>query len=211
MFPLSIVLFPQSQVPLHIFEERYKKLVAECLAQGKTFGINFVENSKLHSIGCTARISEVPRRYPDGKLDVVTEGIKRYQIVSVENPEAFDELLYAQVSWIEDKPELRDTRLATETIRLFNELCEIAYKGTIDTLDAALWIANDRLPSFTIAQKSGLEPDQRQALLGITSENERLSILHNFLSQLLPRVKEIETVNDLVRNDGYIATWNRKK
>ncbi len=211
MFPLSIVLFPQSQVPLHIFEDRYKTLVADCLENGTTFGINFVENSKLHSIGCTARITEVPKKYTDGKMDIVVEGMNRYQIVSVENPDAFDELLYAQVSWIEDKPEIRDIRLATETIRLFNELCELAYKGTIDTLDMALWTGVDRFPSFTIAQKSGLEPDQRQALLGITGENERLGILHNFLSQLLPRVKEIETINDLVRNDGYIATWNRKK
>jgi ATP-dependent Lon protease len=211
LFPLAVVLFPQSQVPLHIFEERYKKLIAECLVKGSTFGINFIENNKLHSIGCTARVAEVTKRYPDGKLDIVTEGIKRYQIVSVDDPGTYDELLYANVSWIEDKKELRDTNLANETIRLFNELCDVAYKGTIDAIDSAVWGDVEKMPSFIIAQKSGLEPDQRQALLGITSENERLSILKNFLSQLLPRVREIEKINDLVRNDGYIVTWNKKK
>lgn len=211
LFPLSVVLFPQSQVPLHIFEERYKKLISECIENGTTFGINFIEDSKLHSIGCTARVAEVTKRYPDGKLDIVTEGVRRYQIVDVDDPGTNEGLLYANITYVEDKPETRDVSLANETIRLFNELCEIAYRGTIDTLDSAIWSSVEKLPSFIIAQKSGLEADQRQALLGITSENERLSIINNFLTQLLPRVRELEKINDLVRNDGYIVTWNRKK
>ena len=210
LFPLAIVLLPQSQVPLHIFEERYKRMVDECLENGTTFGINFIEDSKLHSIGCTARVAEVVKRYDDGQLDIITEGITRYQIVSVDNSDPND-LLYAQVKWITDRDEPRDTELAGEAITLFNELCEVAYNGTIDSLDISEWVQDDRLPSFAIAQKSGLEADQRQALLGITSENERLSILRNFLSQLLPKVKELEKINDLIRNDGYIPHWNRKK
>ena len=210
LFPLAIVLLPQSQVPLHIFEERYKRMVDQCLEQGTTFGINFIEDSKLHSIGCTARVAEIVKRYPDGQLDIITEGIRRYQIVSVDNSDPND-LLYAQVKWITDRDEPRDTELAGEAITLFNELCEVAYNGTIDSLDISEWVQDDRLPSFAIAQKSGLEADQRQALLGITSENERLSILRNFLSQLLPKVKELEKINDLIRNDGYIPHWNRKK
>ncbi len=211
LFPLSVVLFPQSQIPLQIFEERYKKLISDCVANGTTFGINFIEENKLHSIGCTARVAEVTKRYPDGKMDIVTEGIKRYQIVTVDDPGTQDELLHANVTYLEDKPEDRDVTLANETIKLFNDLCEIAYRGTIDTLDTTIWSSIEKYPSFIIAQKSGLEPDQRQALLGITSENERLSIINNFLSQLLPRVRELEKINDLVRNDGYIVTWNRKK
>jgi Lon protease-like protein len=210
LFPLGVVLFPASRVPLHIFEERYKKLCETSLKNHSTFGINYVEEDKLHSIGCTAQIADIIKRYPDGKLDVITEGVRRYEIVKFEQG-SDTELAYATIRWIEDIPEERDEQLAYETINLFNELCEVAYKGTIDTLDASLWKGSDKLPSFTIAQKSGLEADQRQALLAITSENERLSILKNFLSQLLPKVKEVETINDLIRNDGYIVTWNKKK
>jgi Lon protease-like protein len=210
LFPLGVVLFPTSRVPLHIFEDRYKKLIEESLKNHSTFGINYVEEDKLHSIGCTAQIADVIKRYPDGKLDVITEGVRRYEIVKFEQGGEND-LSYARIRWIEDIPEERDKSLADEAITLFNELCEIAYKGTIDAMDASLWKGPDKLPSFAIAQKSGLEADQRQALLSITSENERLSILKNFLAQLLPRVKEIETINDLIRNDGYIVTWNKKK
>src|SRR5687767_14604724 len=185
-------------------------MVDECLENETFFGVNFIEDSKLHSIGCTARVAEIVKRYPDGQLDIITEGIRRYQIVSVDNSDPND-LLYAQVKWITDRDEPRDTELAGEAITLFNELCEVAYNRTIDSLDISEWVQDDRLPSFAIAQKSGLEADQRQALLGITSENERLSILRNFLSQLLPKVKELEKINDLIRNDGYIPYWNRKK
>ena len=210
LFPVGVVLFPTSRVPLHIFEERYKKLCEESLKNHSTFGINYIEEEKLHSIGCTAQIADVIKRYPDGKLDIITEGIRRYEIVKFEQGGDQD-ISYATVRWIEDLPEERDKVLADETIGLFNELCDLAYKGSIEALDPLMWQGSEKFPSFAIAQKSGLEADQRQALLSITSENERLSILKNFLSQLLPKVKEIETINDLIRNDGYIVTWNKKK
>ena len=210
LFPLGVVLFPTSRVPLHIFEDRYKKLCEESLRNHSTFGINYVEEDKLHSIGCTAQIADIIKRYPDGKLDIITEGVRRYEIVKYEQGSDTD-LAFATIRWIEDVDEERDIELAEETINLFNELCDVAYKGTIDALDSQIWRSADKLPSFAIAQKSGLEAEQRQALLAITSENERLSILKNFLTQLLPKVLEIEAVNDLIRNDGYIVTWNKKK
>jgi len=210
LFPLGIVLFPESRVPLHIFEERYKKLVEECMQNDTTFGINYVEEDRLHSIGCAARVVEVTEKYDDGKMDIVTEGERRYEVLELEQ-HGPDEISYALVRWVDDVEETRDSKLADETIELFNELIKIAYKDTIDPLDATVWNVEEHLPSFKIAQKSGLEAPQRQALLSITSENERLSMLHNFLSKLLPRVKEIETINDLIRNDGYIVTWNKKR
>lgn len=210
LFPLGIVLFPKSRVPLHIFEDRYKKLIEQCLQDNAPFGINYVEEDRLHSIGCVARIIEVTERHPSGELDIVTEGERRYEVIDLEQ-NGPDQLSFATVQWIDDVDEQRDKALADDTIRLFNELIELAYKDTIDPLDTDIWDAEDRYPSFKIAQKSGLEAPQRQALLSITSENERLSMLHSFLSQLLPRVKEIETINDLIRNDGYIVTWNKKR
>jgi Lon protease-like protein len=210
LFPLGVVLFPHSRIPLHIFEDRDKRLVEECLSNNSFFGINYVEEDKLHSIGCAAKVIEVTERHPDGELDIVTEGDRRYEVVELEQ-NGPDQLSYAIVNWVDDVQEARDAKLADETIELFNELTKIAYKGTIDPLDSDIWKLPDHLPSFKIAQKSGLEAPQRQALLTITSENERLSMLHNFLSQLLPKVREIETINDLIRNDGYIVTWNKKK
>ncbi len=209
VFPLGIVLFPESRVPLHIFEERYKKLIDESLKHHSAFGINFVEEDKLHAVGCSARVVEVLERHSDGEIDIVTEGERRYEVLEFEQ-NGPDQISFATIRWLDDEPEERDTKLAEETIHLFNELTEIAYKGTIDPLDESLWNAENRFPSFKIAQKSGLEAPQRQALLSVTSENERLSMLHKFLTQLLPKVKEFENIQSLIRNDGYIVTWNKK-
>jgi Lon protease-like protein len=145
----------------------------------------------------------------DGKLDIITEGERRYEVIELEQ-NGPEELSYARVRWLDDVVEERDEKLTEETIELFNELTRVAYKGSIDPLDLDLWTGENMLPSFTIAQKSGLEAPQRQALLSITSENERLSMLHSFLMQLLPKVREIETINDLIKNDGYIVTWNKR-
>ncbi len=208
LFPLGVVLFPQSRIPLHIFEDRYKKLIDEAVQSNSIFGINYVEEDRLHSVGCAAHVVEVTERHPDGEIDVVTEGDRRYEVVELEQ-NGPDQLSYAIVRWLDDVVEERDEKLTDETIELFNELTRIAYKGSIDPLDESIWAMPEKLPSFKIAQKSGLEAPQRQALLSITSENERLTMLHNFLAQLLPKVKEIETINDLIRNDGYIVTWNK--
>ena len=208
LFPLGIVLFPHSRVPLHIFEDRYKKLVEECVRSKGLFGINYVEEDRLHSVGCAAHVVEVTERHPDGELDIVTEGERRYEVVELEQ-NGPDQVSYATVRWLDDVNEERNQELMDETIDLFNELTRVAYKGSIDPLDETVWSNPERLPSFKIAQKSGLEAPQRQALLSITSENERLTMLHSFLAQLLPKVKEIETINDLIRNDGYIVTWNK--
>lgn len=210
LFPLGIVLFPQSQVPLHIFEDRYKNLIAETVQEGGIFGINYIEEDRLHSIGCTARIVEVTEKYPDGKLDIVTEGERRYEVVELEQ-NGPDQLSFAIVRWLDDVQEKRDEELAERTIELFNELTEVAYKGSIDPIDEDIWKVEGKLPSFLIAQKSGLDAPQRQALLSVVSENERLEMLNKFLTHLLPKVKELETINDLIRNDGYIPTWNKPR
>jgi ATP-dependent Lon protease len=209
VFPLGVVLFPQSRIPLHIFEDRYKRLIDEAVKDKSAFGINYVEEDRLHAVGCSARVIEVTERHPDGELDIVTEGERRYEVLEFEQ-NGPDQISFATVRWLDDEPEVRDTELTGETIELFNELAEIAYKGVVDPLDEAIWNAEDRFPSFKIAQKSGLEAPQRQALLSVTSENERLTMLNKFLTQLLPKVKEFETFQTLIRNDGYIVTWNKK-
>ncbi|MBS1903581.1 MAG: LON peptidase substrate-binding domain-containing protein [Bacteroidetes bacterium] len=209
LFPLGVILFPGARVPLHIFEERYKRLCASSLEHKSTFGVNFTEDDSMHSVGCTARIAEVTKRYPDGKLDIVTEGVRRYEVVQLDQG-APSELAYARIRWIDDEPEVRDEVLTRKAIALFNELCEVAYRGSVEPLDPVVWNMSDKQPSFAIAQKSGLLPDQRQTLLLVRSENERLEMLIAHLESLLPKVKEVETINDLIRNDGYIPDWNKR-
>ena len=74
LFPLGLVLLPQMPLPLHIFEERYKLMIGECLEKNEEFGIVYFNGTDIQAIGCTASIHKVVKRYNDGRLDILTRG-----------------------------------------------------------------------------------------------------------------------------------------
>jgi Lon protease-like protein len=82
LFPLDVVLFPGTPLPLHIFEPRYKEMIAECRAQDRAFGVVRALEQGLADVGCTAEIVTVVKEYPDGRLDLVAEGRQRFEIVA---------------------------------------------------------------------------------------------------------------------------------
>ncbi len=78
LFPLGLVLLPGMPLPLHIFEERYKQMIAECLNESASFGIVWFDGQSIRSVGCTARIVKVLHRYEDGRMDILTRGERRF-------------------------------------------------------------------------------------------------------------------------------------
>ncbi len=207
LFPLNIVVFPESSVPLHIFEPRYKQLVNVAMDEHKDFGINLVDSSRLYQTGCTVEVSEITRRYPDGRLDVIVTGKARYTLRSLREGE---ELYYVGIvdyfSDEEDAPV--DTGLRVECITLYNELVEIVYPGAAD--EYVLDIASAVTASFVIAQKAGLDILRKQELLEIRSENRRLEILRDYIERLLPDLREKRRLQDVIMSDGYIPNHNKK-
>ena len=89
LFPLDVVLFPEMVLPLHIFEERYKEMMAECLQENSPFGVLYAHDDKVAMIGCTAEISQVLKQYPDGRLDLVAVGRKRFQVSFFDSEKAY--------------------------------------------------------------------------------------------------------------------------
>ncbi|MCS6809033.1 MAG: LON peptidase substrate-binding domain-containing protein [Bacteroidota bacterium] len=206
LFPLNIVVFPESSVPLHIFEPRYKQLINVALEQHKDFGINLVDSARLYQTGCTVEVIEVSRRYPDGRLDIIVRGKSRYTLRSLREGE---ELYYVGiVDYFDDEEnEVLDMKLRSDCIALYNELVEIVYPGAAD--DYLLDAANSGTASFIIAQKAGLDILRKQELLEIRSENRRLEILYDYIQRLLPDLREKRRIQDVIMSDGYIP--NRTK
>ena len=89
LFPLDVVLFPGTPLPLHIFEPRYKEMIGECLAQQRAFGVVRAIEQGLAEVGCTAEIVTVVKEYPDGRLDLVTEGRKRFELLRINQERSF--------------------------------------------------------------------------------------------------------------------------
>ena len=199
LFPLNVVLFPQSQLPLHIFEERYKILISECITHDAVFGINFVHEQQMRSIGCTAAVKEVTKRYSDNRMDIVVEGRRRYTLHNlVEAPHPY---YSGRISWYNDIPEDVDDTLRLKAVHLHNEFVKAVFQGSVAQVDRTD-IRKTR--AFHLVQKSGLDLVQRQVFLSMYSENTRLGFLINHLESLLPLLVSKQKTEELAKNDGYI-------
>ena len=102
LFPLGLVLLPQMPLPLHIFEERYKLMIGECLEKNEEFGIVYFNGTDIQAIGCTASIHKVVKRYNDGRLDILTRGENRLEINEIVDHKPY---LEAGVTFFDDKLE----------------------------------------------------------------------------------------------------------
>ena len=107
LFPLGLVALPSELVPLHIFEERYKTMIARCLEEESEFGIVWLADDGLRPIGCACEIAEVLERMPDGRLNLVARGTRPFRIEARQ-----DELAYPAgiVEFLADRDEEVDPR-----------------------------------------------------------------------------------------------------
>lgn len=198
LFPLDLVLFPGAALPLHIFEERYKALIGHCLATGTEFGINMVSGGTIETVGCTAAVTRVVRRYPDGRMDIEVEGRRRYRLEA--SGTGATPYLTGKVRYFEDTEAEVDDALARETVGLYNTMVRTAWAGRVEEEEHH----EGRKVAFHLARKAGLTAAQRQSLLELTSENARLTVLRNHLEDLIPRLARMEEIERLVRNDGFL-------
>lgn len=200
LFPLNIVLFPGSSYPLHIFENRYKVLIGESIASGAEFGVNLVEHGKMHRVGCLARVAGVRHTYDDGRMDIVVTGTTRYTALAYHHDQK--PYMTAEVELFEDLEPTPDSSVLARTIGLYNHLVEAVYGAAEELLDAEEWAGGGA--SFRMAQKAGLQLNIRQQLLELRSETERLTALQGYLNEILPKIRQVEHIQLITRNDGYI-------
>lgn len=200
LFPLKVVLFPGSLLPLHIFEERYKTLINECLENHGEFGINLIENDKIDPTGCSAIVKNVVRQDQDGRLDIAVEGRTRYTLGQLIDSDA--PYFVGEVSFFEDRAEKVNYSLRRRAIELYNRFVETAFKGTVMPANEA---SSDTKISFLLVQKAGLELKERQKFLALQSENERLNTLTRHFESMLPLLTSREKYDRFVMNDGYLS------
>jgi Lon protease-like protein len=195
LFPLDVVLLPSTPLPLHIFEPRYKEMIAECLAQNRIFGVVRALEQGLAEVGCTAEIVTVVKEYPDGRLDLVAEGRNRFEIVAVNQDRTF---LQGEVLMINDEPGAPPQEDAARAAQLHSELLAIA--GAKQDLSAA----DPSLLSFYLAGSLPLDLDFKQKLLSLRSEADRLSILITYLETLIPNLHRAARAREKAGGNGHV-------
>ena len=173
LFPLSVVLLPATPLPLHIFEERYKQMMSDIMPDSAEFGVVLAKDDGIVNIGCTATVDRILQQYPDGRMDLVAVGQRRFRIVSLdeEQPYLRAEVEYFNDDEVSDVPaELRQT-----AITAYEKLRAIESPNVIiePHLEAAQL-------SFQLAQFIS-DLDKRQTVLTLRSETERLQFLIDML------------------------------
>ena len=195
LFPLDVVLFPGTPLPLHIFEPRYKEMIGECLSQHRTFGVVRAVEQGLAEIGCTAEIVTVVKEYPDGRLDLVTEGRQRFELLRVNQERSF---LQAEVAMIDDEPGTPAQADAARAVQLHSELLAIA--GAKQDIPAV----GPSLLSFHLAGSVPLDLDFKQKLLSLRSEAERLTLLVSYLETIIPNLRRAAHARERAGGNGHV-------
>jgi len=200
IFPLNIVVFPGSAYPLHIFEERYKTLISNCLETKSGFGIVLQNKEEISKVGCMVEISEITRKYSDGKYDIVVRGLERYYILnSFIHP---DKYLLAAIEPYSDGAQELDISLyqsiKEKFISILNKINVQLEPAFFDNLETTSY------KSFKIAEKCGLKLEQQQELLTLKNENKRLYFLKDHLDNLDQYIDENKVLKEIILGDGYI-------
>lgn len=186
LFPLDVVLFPEMVLPLHIFEERYKEMIGECLQDNSPFGVLYAQADRVAMIGCTAQISQVVKRYPDGRLDLVTVGRERFQVSFFDSEKAY---LRATIELLPDSVGEQEPseNLVRQTLDLYSQASRLMGEGDPEELSPESSLQG---LSFKLASSLHLQNEVRQRILEARSEDQRLEELAEHLSALIPRLTE---------------------
>jgi Lon protease-like protein len=200
LFPLSLVLLPAARLPLHIFEERYKEMMGILIPQRGEFGVVLAKDGGVVSVGCTATVEEVVRRYPDGRLDLMATGRRRFQIVSIDEEKSF---IRAQVEFFNDEdatpaPPLLQQRAIAEYAKL-RALHD-------ESIPPEPQVGEPQL-SFMLGELID-DVDHRQALLVMKSETERLTYLLQALPGYINRRERVELAKRVAPLNGHAKYYN---
>lgn len=179
LFPLSTVLYPGLPIPLHVFEERYREMFGRILDGDRRFGVVAIVHGHevggsavYHPVGCVAEVRDV-RRYPDGRLDVVARGERRFRIDGVAQAAPY---IVAKVATLGESTGRSATERIVPVTQLFNRyvttLLEIAGEDEIEQVD----LPDDPVAaSYLVAAGLQVDLPDKQNLLAIPSAAERLS------------------------------------
>ncbi len=196
IFPLAVVVYPGEDLNLHIFEPRYKQLIAECFEQKKNFGIPCVLADKLQDFGTLMQVTEITNRHENGELDIKTRGEKVFRILEVIK-EVPDKLYYgAIVNYPSNNesgnPEIM--RLLLNSIRELHKMLNITKDFKKEDTD---------IKAYDVAHHIGLSLDEEYELLNLLNERQRQEYLKRHLTKVLPMVAQMEGLKEKIKLNGH--------
>ena len=196
LFPLGIVLLPGEVVPLHIFEERYKKLIGERL-EGGEFGLVLVEDDTVRECGTSARVAQLIEEMDDGRMNVLVEGRRRFRIISIQEPEDPEsDYLSAEVDYYRDSQPEGSEPIREAVLEVFARMLALM------DVESPGEPPGEGPLSFRVAAAVDFGASLKQELLESLSEEQRLETLLTVMTSLLPRLEVRKEREEAIRGNG---------
>jgi Lon protease-like protein len=198
LFPLEVVLYPGQPLPLHIFEDRYKEMIGECLESKSEFGVVLRKENAIGNVGCTATITNVVKRYDDGRMDIETTGVRRFEVLFVDDGKSY---LRAAAQFLLDEDSEVPADLRARVLGLYQEAVTSLVS---DAADRQRLEADPDSPSLSFALIGPLpvDLDFKQTLLPMRSERERLERVVEYLGKLNLRLRMVTRVRHVAGSNG---------
>jgi Lon protease-like protein len=195
LFPLGLVALPHELVPLHIFEERYKTMMNECLGQGREFGIVWLSDDGLRDIGCACEIDRVLELLDDGRMNLVARGMRAVRVVQRQEHLAYPA---GVVEFLADREEEPDPALAHTAQRVYADLVERATDNEPDPE------ALGQMGAYAMAATVDFGTVAKQGLLDLRSENARLRLVTRLFRAALKRLDFVDRAQARARSNGKV-------
>jgi Lon protease-like protein len=196
LFPLDVVLLPGTPFPLHIFEARYKEMISDCLARNELFGVVRIKEEGVSNVGCTAEIISVAKKYDDGRMDILTQGRRRFEILEVDQERSY---LRAAIIYLEDEPGRASAAEIERASTLHGEIMELAGAERESTS-----VVDPEQVSFHLAGSLPLDLDFKQSLLIMKSEPERIQAVISCFETILPNVRRTVRARKTAGGNGHV-------
>lgn len=208
LFPLGLVLLPQMVLPLHIFENRYKIMINECLSEDQAFGIVYFDGQQIQKVGCTARITRVIKRYVDGRMDIEVKGEQRFYVDLIDESREFIQADILPIDDIDEAPAPNKKTLVHEALNSLRRLDQLS--GGIRDYEYLAGLDLQQL-SFMIPGSEGFTLNERQRLLELTSSHQRLEKSMQVLENIITRAEINREDNQIIGGNGHIRAWLAEK
>jgi len=195
LFPLPLVLLPTERVPLHIFEERYRELIGECLDSGDEFGLVYADDDGVRDVGTRARVTEVLARLADGRMDILVEGGDRFQLLELTTGRSFHT---AGVSPFEDDEDPAGVESIARALGLFDRLRELT-GSDVDVPEA-----DAPQLSFVLAGRVAFPSDDKLELLRDVSERSRMDRVCALLETAMATARRVRGAAERAATNGRV-------
>jgi Lon protease-like protein len=195
LFPLGIVALPGELIPLHIFEERYKTMMNECLRDEKEFGIVWLSDDGLRDNGCACAIDRVLERMEDGRMNLLTRGTRPFRVIERQSQLAYPA---GVIEFLEDREETIDPELQAKAHEAYTGLVRRATDSEPEASDLGA------MDAYGMAATVDFGPDAKQGLLDLRSENARLALVTRLLQAAVKRLDLIDRAQERARSNGKV-------